>query len=233
MEWLYVGAVSALWFGILTSISPCPLATNIAAMSYIGKSLGSPRAVLSSGLLYTLGRVLAYMALGVIVIKGLLSIPGLAQFLERYMNLLIGPLLIIVALFLLEVWSFSGPSVSANGQIQRWAAKSRYLGPVLLGLIFALTLCPVSAGLFFGSLVPLSIQYKSTLILPAIYGIGTGLPVIGFAVVLGFSAGSLGKVFNRLKQFEFWARRVTGVVFLLAGAFLIYRNLSGYVRLVS
>ena len=231
MEWLYVGGASALWFGILMSISPCPLATNIAAMSYIGKNVGSPRAVLLSGLLYTLGRVLAYVGLAVLVIQGLLSIPGVAQFLERYMNLLIGPLLIIVALFLLGVISYAAPGISADTKLHRWAARSKVLGPLLLGVLFALTLCPVSAGLFFGSLVPLSIDYKSNVVLPSIFGIGTGLPVIGFAFVIGFSAASLGRVFNRLSQFEFWARRITGIVFILAGVFLIYKNFSSYVRL--
>lgn len=228
MEWLTAGAFGALWLGILTSISPCPLATNIAAMSFIGKRLGSPMAVLLNGILYTLGRVLAYVALGIIVIEGLLSIPGVANFLQRYMILLLGPFLIIVGLILLELIKFSMASVGGNSRLQEWASRSGFLAPFLLGVIFALSLCPVSAGLFFANLVPLSIQYGSRVILPTIYGIGTGLPVIGFAVVLGFSAGSLGKVFNRLTQFEWWARRITGGIFVIAGVYTIVRNFSAY-----
>lgn len=220
--------IAALWLGILTSITPCPLATNIAAMSFIGKTVTKPRSVMISGLLYTLGRVLAYVALGIIATKGLMEIPGVSRFLERYMNLMIGPLLIVVSLFLLEVVSFVAPGISSDSRLHRWAAKSRFAGPVLLGVIFALTLCPVSAGLFFGSLM---LQFNSGVLLPSIFGVGTGLPVIGFALVIAFSAKSIGQIYNRLSQFEYWARRVTGGIFLLAGLFLIYRNFSGYLRL--
>lgn len=233
MEWLTIGGVSALWFGILTSISPCPLATNVAAMSFIGKRVSSPRAVLATGILYTLGRVLAYIGLAIVVIQGLLTIPGVALFLQKYMSLLLGPILIVVGLFLLEIFKFSGPSAGGSGKLQQWAAKAGVLAPLFLGILFALSLCPVSAGLFFGSLVPLSITYESKLILPSIYGIGTGAPVIGFAIIIAFSAGSLGKVFKRLTQFEFWARRVTGAVFIIAGIYTIFRNYHGYVNLFT
>lgn len=231
MEWLSVGALSALWFGILTSISPCPLATNIAAMSYIGKRVSSPRKVFSTGILYTLGRMSAYVVLAVAVILGLAG-AGAARFLERYMSLLLGPLLILIALFLLEAIKFSVPGAAGSARIQKWAARSGFLAPFLLGVLFAVSMCPVSVGLFFLGLVPLSMQYQSNVVLPLIYGLGTGLPVIAFAIVIGFCAGSLGKVFHRLTQFEYWARRVTGAVFILAGLYTMIRNWSGYVSVL-
>ncbi|MGW8258007.1 MAG: hypothetical protein ACWGMZ_11015, partial [Thermoguttaceae bacterium] len=54
-EFIFFGVLSALWLGILTSISPCPLATNIAAISYIGRRVDSSKQVFLTGLVYTLG----------------------------------------------------------------------------------------------------------------------------------------------------------------------------------
>ena len=96
-----VGIGSALWLGILTSISPCPLATNIAAISYIGRKVGNSRQVFLTGLLYTLGRTAAYLALAVVLVASVLSVPQIAMFLQKYMHLVLGPILIIVGMFLL------------------------------------------------------------------------------------------------------------------------------------
>jgi len=155
-----VGVVSALWLGILTSISPCPLATNIAAISYIGRRVGSPRQVLLSGMLYALGRSLAYLALGMLLVASVLSIPQLSLFLQKYMNKLLGPILIVVAMFLLGLiqLNITGPGVSDTMQ-KRVDALGMW-GALVLGILFALTFCPVSAALFFGSLIPLSVKVR-------------------------------------------------------------------------
>jgi cytochrome c biogenesis protein CcdA len=220
----YVLAVAgALALGIQTSISPCPLATNIAAISYIGRRVGSPRQVFLAGLLYTLGRTLVYLTLGVVLVAGLLSVPGLSLFLQKYMNKLLGPILIVVAMFLLELIrvEVSGPGVS--DKIQKRADAMGIWGAGLLGIVFALAFCPVSAAWFFGSLIPLSVKVRSSVTLPSIYGIGTALPVMVFAVLIALSARSLGKAFNAVAKIEWWARRITGVLFLLVGIYYSLR----------
>jgi cytochrome c-type biogenesis protein len=221
MDGLLVATGSALWLGVLTSISPCPLATNIAAITYIGKRVSSPRMVLFSGLLYTLGRMLAYLALGIILVASLLSIPDLAYFLQKYMNKFLGPLLIIVGLFLLELikLNFSGGGLGAR--MQNRVDRYGIWGAGLLGLVFALSFCPVSAALFFGSLIPLAVKHNSSLMFPSIYGIGTALPVIVFAFLIGFSTRLVSKVFNQITKVEFWARRITGVIFIIVGIYYI------------
>jgi cytochrome c-type biogenesis protein len=78
-----LGIVTAVWLGLLTSISPCPLASNIAAISYIGRRVGSPRQVMLSGVLYTLGRSLAYVVLGALLVASVLSVPQLSMFLHN------------------------------------------------------------------------------------------------------------------------------------------------------
>lgn len=219
MTELLLLALSALWLGVLTSVSPCPLATNVAAISFIGRRLERPRWVFASGLLYTAGRVLTYAVLGVLLVSSVLSAPSAALLLQKYMNQLLGPVLILIGMFLLEiitVGSFgAGLAARLQGRAERWGV----LGALLLGIVFALSFCPVSAALFFGSLLTIAVKAKSGILLPAVYGIGTGLPVLVFAVLIAAGARSLAKVFDQVAAVERWARRVTGVVFLGIGIY--------------
>jgi cytochrome c-type biogenesis protein len=219
MNEFIIGAGSALWLGILTSISPCPLATNIAAISYIGRRMDSSRQVLITGLLYTLGRTIAYVGLAYIIVASVLSIPQISLFLQKYMHLVIGPILIIVGMFLLQLLSFNMGGSGMSDNLQKWVNAMGIWGGFLLGVIFAMTFCPTSAALYFGSLIPISLKVNSSLTLPAIYGIGTALPVIVFAVLLAVSAQSVGKAYNVLAKIEWWVRILTGWIFVLLGIY--------------
>ena len=214
-----VAAGTAFWLGLLTSVSPCPLASNIAAISYIGKGIANPRRILVAGLLYTLGRVLAYAVLGSLVVASLATVVGLSNTLQRNMNQLLGPVLILAGMFLLELlnWKSNGGGVSSGLQrrVDRWGLW----GAVALGGLFALSFCPVSAALFFGSLIPLAIRSGGSVVMPSLYGLGTGIPVLAFALVVAFGAQALSGVFQRVTQLELWARRATGVVFIFVGAY--------------
>jgi len=218
------GAAWALWLGILTSISPCPLATNVAAISFIGQRLDRPAAVILSGLVYTLGRTLAYVALALVTVGGLLAVPPVARFLETSMNKVLGPALIATGVFLLELVPVSFTTFSAGERSRRLAETGGLAGAGLLGILFALAFCPVSAALFFGSLVPLALKAESPLLLPAAYGVGTALPVVAFAVLVAVGTRQMARAFGVLQRVERWARRVTGAVFLLVGVYytLVY-----------
>lgn len=219
MDGAIVAAGSAFWLGVLTSISPCPLATNIAAISYISKGLGTPRRVFATGALYTIGRMLTYLALAALLVASVLSIPRLSNFLQTYMNKLLGPILILVGMFLLGLLQFNFSLSVTGGALEERFQSWGVWGAALLGMLFALSFCPVSAALFFGSLVPLALQHQSTVGLPALYGVGTGLPVLVFAVLIAAGAQSVSKAFNRLAQVEKWARIVTGMVFIGVGIY--------------
>jgi cytochrome c-type biogenesis protein len=224
MQELTIGLVGALWLGILTSISPCPLATNIAAISFIGRKVDSPGHVLLTGILYTAGRAVAYVVLGTLLIAGLLSMPVVSYWLQKYMNKLLGPVLIIAAMMLLGMLQFPSKGSGIGQWCQRNAEKFGLAGAFLLGAVFAVSFCPVSAALFFGSLIPLSLKHSSTILLPLIYGIGTSLPVFCFSMLIATGANSLAGVFQKVTQFEKWARRITGAVFLVIGIYftLVY-----------
>ena len=221
MTGLLAGGSTALWLGILAAVSPCPLATNIAAVSFIGKDVRSSGRVLASGVAYALGRVVAYVGVGVLIVSSLLSIPAVAWFLQTRMNQVLGPVLIIAGAFVLGWVKVPLPATRFSEALQHRAAGAGVAGAALLGILFALSFCPVSAGLFFGSLVPLSLSAHSPVLIPALFGIGTGLPVVAFAVLIAFGAGCVGGTFNVLSRMERWARTLTGVVFLGVGAYLV------------
>lgn len=218
---------SALWLGILTAVSPCPLATNIAAISFIARKAGRKDLVLASGLLYALGRTLIYMALGAGIAAGLLANAEVSRFLQKHMNEILGPVLILLGMILLN-WLGAGISFTPKTDgIQKKAEKGSVWLALPIGALFALTFCPVSAGLFFGALVPLAIKEGSVIIFPLVYGLGTALPVILFAFLLAFAAKSVGKVFTGLTHIEVWVRKITGAVFIIVGIYYTLVHVYG------
>jgi len=217
MAGFLVGISAAFYLGILTAISPCPLATNIAAISYIGRRLESPRRVLLTGVCYALGRTVTYVALGILLVASVLSMPTAAHFFEKYMNRALGPVLIVAGMFLLGLFGFASSGPAAGARMRRLAESGGPLGAALLGILFALSFCPVSAALFFGSLIPLAVARHSTLAIPAAYGMATGLPALVFAALIAAGAGRVGAAYGRLAAVEIWARRITGVAFIVVG----------------
>lgn len=219
--------VSAATLGLLTAISPCPLATNIAAVSYLGRHARTPRRSLWSGTAYVAGRTICYAVLAAALVGGLLAAATASSGLNRYFGLLVGPVLIIAGGMLLGL--IPAPSFgSAGGKIsQKLAARGDAAGAFLLGVVFALSFCPSSAALFFGSLVPLAAKAESTIAIPVTYGVATGLPVLAFAVAISLGGHGVGRAFDRVKAVEKWLRLATGLVLIAVGLFLCVRTNLG------
>ena len=218
IESYWLGGASALWLGILTSISPCPLATNVAAVTYIGRQVGTPWRVVGSGVAYAAGRMVTYAVLGALLVASIASASGVSNLLQSYASKVLGPLLILVGMVLLDLIALRLPGLGA-GKWQERAAGGIW-GAGLLGLVFALSFCPVSAALFFGSLIPLSVKQNSLAAYPLLYGLGTALPVLVFGIALGVGARWVAQALHRLTQIERWARYVTGVVFIGVGVYM-------------
>ncbi|MFH2145176.1 MAG: aromatic aminobenezylarsenical efflux permease ArsG family transporter [Candidatus Omnitrophota bacterium] len=211
---------TALWLGVLTSISPCPLATNIAAVSFLSRKINHPKAVFSAGLAYAAGRMSAYAVLGMVIITSLVSVSFIANFLQKYMNRILGPVLIVAGLFLLDIIRVNFSGISVSKERQELLAQSGLRGAFVLGVLFALAFCPISAALFFGSLIPLSLNNASYgIVLPLIYGIGTGMPVFMFALAIALGVTSLSRWFNKITKLEHYTRRITGGIFILTGLY--------------
>ncbi len=227
---LSVPVISALWLGILTSISPCPLTSNVAAVSYIVRETNRTSLVLITGLMYILGRVVTYSLLGIMISMSVLNIPMASQFLQTTMPRLLGPVLILTGLFLLEVITLPLPPFLSSSKAADRFKNAGMLGALPMGVLFALAFCPVSAALFFGSLIPLCLSTSSSVMLPLVYGIGTGLPVLLFAVMTSFGVKNISILFNRVTKTELWARKLSALVLIGAGAYYIATHIF-YVHL--
>lgn len=213
------GLIAAAWLGILTSISPCPLATNIAAVSFIGKNAVEPKKVFITGTLYLLGRATAYASLAALIVASILSIPAVSNFLQDHMNRILGPVLIIAGMILLELVSLPAGGGTNTSRLQRLAEKNLFAASFVMGIIFALAFCPVSAALFFGSLIPIAVRQQSPVLFPVIYGAGTSVPVLFFSLLLASGTNYLSRVFNTVSHVELWARRITGALFIIIGIY--------------
>lgn len=219
MEFLLIS--SSIWLGILTSVSPCPLATNIAAISFVSQNITQKKIVFLSGIFYAIGRSITYITLGILIVKALIDIPVISDFLQRYVNKFLGIILIFVGMVLLDLirMTLSLPSVSAN--VTNKFMEKGLIGALPLGILFALAFCPISAALFFGGLIPISLKAKSGIILPMIYGLGTGLPVLVFAFLIAVSTNYVSKFYYKITRVEFYTKKITGVIFILAGIYYV------------
>lgn len=213
--------VSALILGLMTAISPCPLATNITATAYISKNITNKKKVFISGLLYALGRAFSYTVLGVVLFFGASKFE-IALFFNQNGEKFLGPLLIIIGLIMLNVikLNFLG-NINVTEKLTEKFKSKGLLGSFLIGVIFALAFCPYSGALFFGMLIPMTISNAGGLYLPLVFALGTGLPVILFTYLLAFAAGSIGVFYNKIKSVEKWMRYIAGIVFILVGLYYI------------
>ena len=213
--------VSAFVLGLMTAISPCPLTTNITAIGFISKDIHNRRKVFYNGLIYTLGRAITYTVIGLILFFSMreLNVSGILQ---QWGEKLLGPLLIIIGLFMLGVFNFIKlPGAGSLTARMEKRSNKGFWGVLLLGIVFALAFCPYSGVLYFGMLIPMTISSASGLYIPLVFALATGIPVILFAWLIAFSLSSIGNVYNKIKAFEFWFRRVIAVVFITVGIYYV------------
>ena len=203
LENTQIPILSAFILGLMTAISPCPLATNITAIGYLSKDISQQRRVFYNGLIYTLGRGLSYTILGVIFFLGASQFE-VSAFFQTWGEKILGPLLILVGLFMIGLIRLKMPV------IERLAGKIEIKNPsgfwkvLLLGIVFALAFCPYSGVLYFGILIPMTISSASGLYYPLIFALATGIPVIILTWVLAYSVKSVGSLYNKIKLFEMW-----------------------------
>ena len=214
--------ITALILGLMTAISPCPLATNITAIGFISRDLENRKRVFYNGLFYTLGRTITYTIIPVIFFLGANQFK-LSGFFQRYGEKFIGPLLLIIGILMLDILTIKFPGTGRLSERMENRIKWRYIDAVVLGIVFALAFCPYSGVLYFGMLVPLTISTPSGLYLPVIFALGTGIPVIIIAWILAFTVSGIGGFYNKIKVFEIWFRRFIAVTFIIVGLYYIFR----------
>ncbi len=215
-----IPVLTALLLGLMTAISPCPLATNITAIGFISKDVEDNRKVFINGLVYTLGRAVSYTLLAVIIFIGADQFK-ISEIFLLYGEKIIGPLLIIIGLLMLDILKIKFPGLSGITRRFQETGTNSYWDVLLLGIVFALAFCPYSGVLYFGMLIPMTISSASGLYLPVVFAMATGIPVIIFAWLLAYTVSGVGKLYTRLKTFEIWFRRVISVVFIGVGIYYV------------
>ncbi|MFN8206951.1 MAG: aromatic aminobenezylarsenical efflux permease ArsG family transporter [Bacteroidales bacterium] len=212
--------LSALLLGLMTAISPCPLATNITAIGYISRELDNRHRVFLNGLLYTFGRGISYFTIALVIFLGADQL-SLSGFFQRYGEKILGPLLIIIGLFMLDFLRVNFPSF--NSLSSGFQNKKRWgsLDAILLGILFALAFCPYSGVLYFGMLAPMTISSPQGLYLPFVFALATGIPVIIVSWILAYTLSGIGTFYRKLQLFEKWFRRIIAVLFIIAGMYYV------------
>lgn len=228
MDWLQTWldnsstpVLTAFLLGLLTALSPCPLATHIAAIGFIGKDIEDRKRIFLNGLLYTLGRVLSYTLLGVIlimVLKGGASMFGIQQTVGVWGEFVLGPLLVAIGLFMLFADRLNLPKFGFNGNAEGLVKKGGW-GALLIGILFALAFCPTSGVFYLGMLIPLSATVPAGYLLPVVFAVATSLPVLVVAWVLAFSVQQIGRLYGRMQVLQRWMNLLVGGVFILTGIY--------------
>ncbi len=212
--------VAAFFIGLMTAISPCPLATNITAIAYASKKINNSKHTIIVGFLYTLGRMFTYVLIASAIVWFGLNTQVVSLFLQKYGEKLLGPLLLIIGIIMLNIIKIKFlKSNDKLNKLKEKLAEKGFLGSFLLGVIFALAFCPFSAVLFFGMLIPLALKTRDGLLIPSVFAFGTGLPVIIFSFILVYSVSKLGKIMGKIQVFEKWSRKIVAIIFILAGLY--------------
>jgi cytochrome c-type biogenesis protein len=212
--------ITAIVLGLMTAISPCPLATNISAIGFISRDLKDRKRVFTNGLLYTFGRAISYTGLALIIYFGA-SKMNVSMLFQGWGEKLLGPVMILIGLFMLDLIRIKVPGLSNWTDKIGEKSKGSYWSTLLLGMVFALAFCPYSGVLYFVMLIPITVVSASGLYLPVLFAIATGLPVVIFAWLLAYAVGNVGRLYNQIKTFELWFRRVISVLFIGIGIYYV------------
>lgn len=217
--------LTAFLLGIMTAISPCPLATNITATAYLSKDIADKRRVMFNGLFYTLGRMFTYTSIGVILFFGASQFK-IARFLQNIGGMWLGIALVIIGILMLDIIKFNFLGLGKlTAKLENPKRKKTYWNAFLMGVLFALAFCPYSGVLYFGVLIPMTIASPAGLLLPPVFAIATGLPVIIIAYLLAYSVGNIGKFYNNMNTFQKWFKRIIAIIFIVVGIYYIITNI--------
>lgn len=215
--------IAAFFIGIMTAISPCPLATNITAIAYASKKIGNSKHTVLVGIIYTIGRMIVYIGIAAVIVWIGISTFSISMTLQKYGKLLLGPLMLIFGILMLNIFKISfGKSSERIAKLKEYLSEKGLIGSLLLGMLFALAFCPISGVFYFGMLIPLAIQNSDPIIIPSIFAIATGLPVVIFSLILVFSVSKIGDVMKKVQTFEKWMRKAVAVIFITVGIYYLF-----------
>jgi cytochrome c biogenesis protein CcdA len=174
-----------------------------------------------ASLLYSLGRMIGFTLIGLLIITIGLETQAIRNFLEDVGTYVLGPLLILAGILMLVIDRFSfggsGRIATLGNKVSIWGL----LGALLMGIIFALAFCPYSALLFFAVLIPIALTTTGGVFLPPLFAIGTGLPVVFFGVLIAAGVTAVSRWINNLGKAEKIMRIIMAIVFIGVGIFYL------------
>lgn len=215
--------IAAFFLGLMTAISPCPLATNITAIAYISKKIGNSKSTLLVSIFYTLGRMIIYIGIAAVIVWIGLSTFSISMVLQKYGKIILGPMLLIFGVLMLGIFNLSiGKSGDRLNKIKESLSEKGVIGSLLLGMLFALAFCPISGVFYFGMLIPLALQNSDPILIPSIFAVATSLPVILFSLILVFSFSKIGDVMRKVQLIEKWLRKAVAIIFIIVGIYYIF-----------
>ena len=224
LEGSEVSVLTAFLLGLLTAVSPCPLATNITAIGFISKDIESKDRTFLLGILYTIGRMVAYSLLGALLIWMLrrgFDTFDLQSKVSQWGEMLLSPVLIVMGMVMLfgDRLPLSGFGLNASEKSGRLRGA---WGSLLLGILFAMAFCPTSGMFYFGMLIPMSASATGGYVLPAVYALATGLPVVIVAWIIAYSIGNIAGFYKKMQVFQKWLNRMVAVLFIIVGIYYAY-----------
>lgn len=221
MNELFVFSFTGFWVGLLSSISPCPLSTNLAMISFVTQKLTNRALTLFSGILYAIGRSISYIIICFVAVKALVSISGISNTLQNIGNQILGVIMVVAGMALLDLITIKVPGIQMNKEKRKKYKELGLMGSLLLGIVFALAFCPISAAIFFGTVIPISVKAKSAFLVPLSFGIGTAIPVLVFAFLTVAGSNIINRFIKDLSKVEKYMRWITGIIFIAVGLYLV------------
>jgi cytochrome c-type biogenesis protein len=210
---------SCLLAGILTTIHPCPLATNIASISFLSGLTSNKNRIGAVVFFFVCGYLISYLILGIIISSGLLSIPLLSVKLQKSISILLGPVLIFLGMLMADLISLQQ---FYKGRLIRYLQTRKWnpTGALPFGIFVSLSFCPATAGIFFGILIPLAIKYEKMILFPLIYALGASLPVIAISILI-----AQGAVLNNRTRWIRIMPVISGWILIAIGIYLSIKRI--------
>ncbi|MDD3112062.1 MAG: aromatic aminobenezylarsenical efflux permease ArsG family transporter [Methanofollis liminatans] len=217
-----IPVVAAFFIGLMMAMSPCPLATNITAIAYVSRRIDTGRRTFLVGALYGAGRTVAYVAIAAAIVYAGLNVQAASFFLQDYGEMLLGPLLLLLGVLMLDLVEINLPGGGRwLTSLMEWFSEKGVAGSFVLGILFALSFCPFSAVLFFGMLIPIALNTGDAIVVPAVFGVATALPVILVSLLLVRGVGQAARLMQRAQAFDLWVKEGVAVVFIAFGLYSI------------
>ncbi len=180
LSWEGTPLLFAFLLGLVGATAPCQFTGNMGAITIFCNNSLQNKIPWTNIILFILGKIVVFSALGLIVWLIGTEIQGKFTLFIPWLRKFIGPLLILIGLFMIGLikirWNIK--MITIPNKI-----KNTKLGSFLLGVTFTLAFCPTMFILFFVTLMPVVLSTSYGAVLPAVFGLGTSLPLL-FSVFL-------------------------------------------------